>query len=148
MDLESGEVIVQTKLKPKSRGRGRYGDENKNHGFVMVWPHAHAELRLSGAQYEAFDKLISWMEPGTNIVMFYTSMLAASLGLQDRSPAARLVRQLVARGAIRKIQGEPSTYFVNPNVAWNGDSKLRLGAILHWDNRIDPTSAIAEEESA
>ena len=144
MDMASGEVVVQTKLSKPGRGpRGQ--DLKPNTGFVMCWPQEAMKLRLSGAQWEAMLWIAGMMQPGTNIAQLYMAQLAAGVGYQDRSPAARLVRNLVARGALRRVTGEQGVFFVNPHVFWNGKAGERSVSIHIWDHELDPTGEFAPD---
>lgn len=137
VDVETGEARVQTVL--GGRDRGLRGEKLKpNTGFVMMWPEEMRRAGLSGSQWELFSAMCQLMNPKTGAAQFYAQQLVEILGYSDRGVVHRLIRQLIARGAVRRVEGEMGTYAINPNIAWNGNTADRAVARFVWENGRTP----------
>lgn len=133
-DVETGETGVFAAL-PAKEERGARGEKLKpNTGFVMMWPEAMREVALSRAQWDVFSAICQLMDPRTGATMFYAQQLVDLLGYSDRSIVHRNIRELIARGALRRVPRERCVYAVNPNLAWNGKASDRVVALFVWEN--------------
>lgn len=132
VDVDSGEVRVQAKL-----GRnevGAYGEKLKpNTGFVMMWPEEMRRLGLTRAQWDVLAVLVQRMNPKTGAVQFYAEELREELGYAHKTVVSKVVRQLIERGAVRRVPSARGVHAINPRLAWNGKAQDRTAAIFVWE---------------